>query len=628
MEDLSVTRIDRLIELILIEPVESSRQEHLERIRSFVQVDLRNEEIDSPHSFTGLSPLESLLDVPYPHSSTNDAIILEVLLSKGADPRKVDEAVWEKFFRKAETAFGGNFITGFCKVLLDNIKESKARDCKRVKEERVEMVEEPPSPVSPRSSAHDAIPLDLDNLPALPQPPQTKPLFETASDIDEFPSVSTSSLPTSQPPPLTRDEPPPTHVCLYLPLPLGTPLPDFLRYFFRTLSIRIEIVDFRTFQPGASNVFFNVDRFMWESGGVLQRITAMEERQPFIDMRGRRWKLTPRVALNPPPSQNGFAGFTNNTTMSATLAARPPLLPPPPPPPPFVPPAPVERGQEKEEDWCRLVLEGFPREGTTKSRVEEFLRRHLKFWEHLELVDEGHERGIVATFEVKGPKTVKRVRERLTGSFYEGRRLSARSSGYSNITRDKRGTAGGGSVQGQEGGLRDRLGNGTDQRVGFAGQGYSRRWEDRQRSRSPRRSPQYLPFGTHSIDLGRRSPIHHSHERINSRRLSHPLSLAALPARPIFPQNRDQTVLTLSSDGSEHEDTRSSRFDSSATSISAQHHDPVPVSKESNSPRSNCSPPSRRSRVGGRTIGHGPRPTIPTDAASSYVSNAEDFPSV
>jgi hypothetical protein len=48
MEDLSVTRIDRLIELILIEPVESSRQEHLERIRSFVQVDLRNEEIDSP----------------------------------------------------------------------------------------------------------------------------------------------------------------------------------------------------------------------------------------------------------------------------------------------------------------------------------------------------------------------------------------------------------------------------------------------------------------------------------------------------------------------------------------------------------------------------------------------------
>jgi hypothetical protein len=90
-------------------------------------------------SFTGLAPLESLLDAPYPHSSTNDTIILEVLLSKGADPRKVDEAVWEKFFRKAETAFGGNFITGFCKVLLDNIKESKARDCKRVKEERVEM---------------------------------------------------------------------------------------------------------------------------------------------------------------------------------------------------------------------------------------------------------------------------------------------------------------------------------------------------------------------------------------------------------------------------------------------------------------------------------------------------------
>jgi hypothetical protein len=89
-------------------------------------------------SFTKFTPLETLLSLPRNHSALQDTKVLELLLSKGADPRRVDEVVWHNFFETAETAFGGNFVTGLCKTLLEHVRGLKAKEEKRAEDKEME----------------------------------------------------------------------------------------------------------------------------------------------------------------------------------------------------------------------------------------------------------------------------------------------------------------------------------------------------------------------------------------------------------------------------------------------------------------------------------------------------------
>lgn len=49
--------------------------------------------------------------------------------------------MWQNFFETAETAFGGNFVTGLCKTLLEHVRELKAKEAKRAEETEMEVGE-------------------------------------------------------------------------------------------------------------------------------------------------------------------------------------------------------------------------------------------------------------------------------------------------------------------------------------------------------------------------------------------------------------------------------------------------------------------------------------------------------